>query len=320
MKKFLLSLFTFISFISQAQKYQPMDSTMVWNAYNLERVSSGFCCYVNHNSSYQFHGFVINNGNTWLKLYSSGIRTWVFCQNSCGFGTYDSYTNQFFGYVMNDSLNKKVYFRTTLTPNFTPGASELYYDFYNKNVGDSLLWSHPPSTPPNSGWFKILSIDSFLFAGNYHKRFEVINNVAFNQPRKVYVMEGIGSTLGPWNSVFTDFEAGSSLSCFSKPQQGVSVSSYTTFAYTPASGCGTINAIPNVELPVFSIHPNPASIQLSIEKKQYDNVCILDIFGKIVLEQNYYSPNISVQQLPTGLYFLKLRSGTTIYNSKFIKD
>jgi hypothetical protein len=69
-----------------------------------------------------------------------------------------------------------------------------------------------------------------------------------------------------------------------------------------------------------NIHPNPASTQLSIENVQYENLFVMDVFGKIVLEQNYYSPKISVQQLPMGLYFLKLRSGNTIYISKFIKE
>lgn len=76
----------------------------------------------------------------------------------------------------------------------------------------------------------------------------------------------------------------------------------------------------NSNVKKLKLSPNPTSTQLSIENIRYDNATVLDMFGKIVIEQNYHSQQISVQHLPKGLYFLRLRSDTTIYSSKFIKE
>jgi hypothetical protein len=317
MKKFLLSLFTLISFISQAQKYLPIDSTNIWLTQRQFRYSSSSCCYGYEYASFQFHDFVTNNGRKWLKLHQSAVYTNM-CQQCPSPFNYYNFTDVPIGYVFDDSLNKKVYFISTLPANFTPGNSELFYDYLNKNIGDSLVWKSLLTTVPATK-FKINSIDSILLAGKYHKRFNATNTTNFSQPRTIAVIEGIGSTLGPWNSVFTDFEANSELTCFSKPTQGYGVSNYTNFNAT-SSQCNTITTVPETELLVFSIHPNPTASQLLIENIQYDNLVVTDIFGKTVLEQNYYASKISVQHLPKGLYFLQLRSGNNVYASKFIKE
>jgi hypothetical protein len=70
----------------------------------------------------------------------------------------------------------------------------------------------------------------------------------------------------------------------------------------------------------LKLFPNPTSKELIIETMHYQSLVVTDIFGKIVLEQNYYSPKISVQHLPNGFYFLKLRSETDFYTIRFIKE
>jgi hypothetical protein len=94
----------------------------------------------------------------------------------------------------------------------------------------------------------------------------------------------------------------------------------TTFTVNGRGDYCTITDIEGNAQSNFLIFPNPTSTQLSIENIQYDNLVVTDIFGKIVLEQNYYASKISVQHLPKGLYFLQLRFGNNVYASKFIKE
>ncbi len=325
MKKYLLSCFVILYFgVSYSQKYRPVDSTTIWNTANYWRVGSNTCCYVHENASFFFKGYDSNNGNTWLRLYKTNLITPDPCYFQCTPNSPPpppAYGSAFVGYVMNDSLNKRVYFTTTITANYTPTANKIYYDFLNKNVGDSLTWGNTivnPGVPPK---FKILAIDSFSFAGKYHKRFKAIStNNTFTMPRTVYVIEGVGSTLGAWNSIFTDFEANSSLTCFSKPSNAVSVSNYTTFSAASNANCAIISSVPELKQTLFSIYPNPVHNSITINNANTSSVTIYDMFGKVVMEQNDVQGSVNVQSLPVGVYLLNVRSANKTYTSKFVKE
>ena len=320
MRKILFVSFSFLFFVvSYSQKYQPIDSTTVWNNHNYWRIASGTCCYVNEYSSFQFHGFVTNNGNTWLKLHKTGLYSRVACSTPCNEGTVPSnYTNAFVGYVMNDSLNKKVYFTPTLTANYTPTISNIVYDFANKTVGDSLKWrSIDVSFFQGSGKFQILAIDSFLFATKYHKRYKVVNNSLFTS-REIYVMEGMGSSLGAWNSYFSEFEQNSKLTCFTKPTDPISVPGYTTFI--PAStACGTLTALPELEQTLISVYPNPATNLITLENIETGILSIYDLSGKLIMKEEVKG-SINIRNLLPGIYFLKIISANKIYSSRFVKE
>ncbi|MBL7913041.1 MAG: T9SS type A sorting domain-containing protein [Bacteroidia bacterium] len=325
MRKILLACFTFLIFgVSYSQKYQPVDSTTVWNSQNYWRISSGTCCYVNEFASFQFHGFELNNGNTWLKLYESAAYSRVACSTPCNDGIVPgNFTNAFVGYVLNDSLNKKVYFTTTLTANYTPTTTNIVYDFLNKNVGDSLVWKSVTNSglPGGPTKFKILAIDSFLFATKYHKRFKVVNNSVLQlSSGVVYVVEGIGSTLGAWNSIFADFESKSELKCFSKPSDAVSITNYTTFATASAAACGTISALPEFKPAIISVYPNPVNNSITFENIEVNSLSIYDALGKLVMQRETVQGPLSVESLLPGIYFLKMRSNNTVYSSRFIKE
>jgi hypothetical protein len=327
MKKLLLSFFISLSFLGQAQKYQPMDSNMVWRDYyyfkNMNGGCPAYCEYEVINVSFQFHGYNLNNGITWLKIYKSEIHSWNPCQNTCTSANFSApnCTNKFLGYLWDDTLTKKVYFTNTLTANFVPTQTNVIYDFLNKNVGDSLTWGFinngNPAQSIGNYKFKILNIDSMLFANYYHKMYTVQNNSVLPYP--INVVEGIGSFRAVFSSIFSDFEYSSRLVCASKGLSGMAVTNPTAYT-TGASGCGTINAVPEIKEETFFIHPNPVSTHLSLENIPYENLVVIDIFGKIILEQNYYSPKILVQHLPSSIYFLKIRSENRTYTCKFIKE
>ncbi len=71
------------------------------------------------------------------------------------------------------------------------------------------------------------------------------------------------------------------------------------------------------------IYPNPSYslINLSLnERICIEKVTILDITGKVVLEQNENSSIINVEKLAKGVYILLAYAGDTKYQEKFIKE
>ncbi|MCO6495813.1 MAG: thiol protease/hemagglutinin PrtT [Bacteroidetes bacterium] len=77
---------------------------------------------------------------------------------------------------------------------------------------------------------------------------------------------------------------------------------------------------------LISIFPNPAKdllqIDLTKSTEQVSKIEIINIAGKIILTQNTFTDNnlvtISVQEIPDGMYFVKLYSQTGILTKKII--
>ncbi len=326
MKNIVFSFCSLFILVCHAQKYQPVDSSAIWNdTYSLKNMNSGCngpgCNYEVAKTSVHFKGYKTNNGKTWFKMYKSQIRSWAACQTPC-FSTnfsFPQYTNQFYGYVWDDTLTKKVYYTDTLPLNFTPTANNILYDYFNKNIGDSLWWKpigHPNTA--NIPKYLITSIDSVMINAKYHKRY-TINFTPYMPSYPLQVIEGIGSFRGAWNCMFSDFEQGSRLICVSFGTSGLSVSNYTSFTNT-AAGCGTLNATQEIETPIFSVYPNPATNKIEIKGIEINEILIFDVFGKLVLQNNSTEQIIDVNSLEKGIYFLKLRSGKSTYTSKFLKE
>jgi hypothetical protein len=327
MRKFIVLIFLVVNaFLVFAQKYQPVDSNMVWQYTNSIKISGNPLCIEEENASYQFHGFTINNGNIWYKLFKSATFKWAAVQYPCTFPiTSTNYTDVFLGYLLNDSITKKTYFTPSLNVNHVPSANEILFDFLNKNVGDSISFKYiTPMMPQNfpNIKFKITYKDSLLISGKYHKSYTVQTNTInawFTYQKPLKIIEGVGSTLGPFHPIFTNWEQWSKLKCFSKKQSSFLVTSDTSCIPT-SFFCGTINAVPNIELPVFSISPNPVSNILNITDLEPEQIRITDIFGKVVLEQNENASKVNVQALPPGLYMIRLSSRNRTFISKFIKE
>ena len=74
----------------------------------------------------------------------------------------------------------------------------------------------------------------------------------------------------------------------------------------------------------ISLYPNPAHdyVYLKLNNYRADNVVITDAAGQVVLQQNVLTDNneckLSVGNLPVGLYFIKVNSGTQSQTLKFI--
>jgi hypothetical protein len=72
------------------------------------------------------------------------------------------------------------------------------------------------------------------------------------------------------------------------------------------------------------MYPNPSSNFVTIEVTSLTNakLQVLDVTGKVLMNEslNNTTNSVSVQQLPTGLYFFKITSNEGTATSKIIKN
>lgn len=322
MKKIVvITIFIFSIHKIYPQKYRPVDSTTVWATEYTHKIDGS--CYVQENGKSYIKGYTLNNGNKWLKIYNSGTSNWhpfspiATCMN-LSYTMPGQYLNQAGGYILNDSLNKKVYFKYSLPLNYTPTNADVLYDFNNKIVGDTLYLPGPAPLK-----FKINTIDSVLFTGKYHKRFTAAF-VEFAIPNTLYSFtEGIGSSIHPFTPFINGMgEQYKKLLCFASSTQSISVTNHTIFAN------GTCNnfVMNNVEInnDEFNIYPNPASDKLSIVNVQFvserSDFELVNLIGQIKIKGQLKEGNadIDLQTLSEGIYFINFYKEGSIISSKKI--
>jgi hypothetical protein len=84
-----------------------------------------------------------------------------------------------------------------------------------------------------------------------------------------------------------------------------------------------VTGIASVQLPVFSVYPNPAQnqIRLDIENLQAYSVEFYNLSGQLVKSiNNVSSPEVNIADLSKGVYFIHLQSSTRVVVQKFVKD
>lgn len=308
MRKILLFLFSIFSFLAGAQKYRSIDTTLIWST---EEVGKNMAsCYVQSQCKYYLKGFELNNSNFWYKIYKSYSASGISFPACTTFVSGPPVLNSFYGYVFDDTLNKKIYFKYSLPPNYTPVTSDLTYDFNNKNVGDTI-YSFP--TWLSSYRFGINSTDSVLFSGKYHKRYltTIVPNHIFLTGKQITFTEGIGSSLGAFGYTINPMgEAWSYLLCFASPTQTMSITNHSV--YTNSGSCSNITLGMNEKgLTKGGVFPNPASNYFSIENRNNDSeeitYLVYNSLGQIQLSGTFSGQiKINTETLSSGIYFVKL--------------
>ena len=83
---------------------------------------------------------------------------------------------------------------------------------------------------------------------------------------------------------------------------------------------------PDTEKSILKIYPNPVrdvlNIDFQLSNKQYDQIEIIDINGKVVFSKqiNSCTNSISVSTFPKGMYLCRLQNSTLTTSIKFIKQ
>jgi hypothetical protein len=73
----------------------------------------------------------------------------------------------------------------------------------------------------------------------------------------------------------------------------------------------------------FIVYPNPAKDFIKIEKNNnllIDEFIVIDIYGKVVINQKNLNDKLNIQQLPNGIYLLQIICQNRKFNYKFIKE
>ena len=90
-------------------------------------------------------------------------------------------------------------------------------------------------------------------------------------------------------------------------------------------GNSTNTAVVKMEtmLTIFTIYPNPTKSILSIEtsnNNMIDKVVVVDLLGKVILDETPVHNQINVEQFTSGTYILQVYSGEEMFVTKFIKE
>lgn len=92
-----------------------------------------------------------------------------------------------------------------------------------------------------------------------------------------------------------------------------------------SAALNTALAVSSVSKDVFTVYPNPASAQFSIQlptTAQEASISIYTSVGQLVQKStvNATDTSISIEQLPVGIYMYQIRSGANLQSGKLIKN
>ncbi len=113
-----------------------------------------------------------------------------------------------------------------------------------------------------------------------------------------------------------------SVSSGNVPVTSVSSSLVDTVFSIDEDTCNPTASTEEFEVQQIKVYPNPSQGQIFIESEPIANIKIHSISGKLMKEFNSYnhSSGISIDDLPTGIYFMSLQTnGNRVYSIKIIK-
>lgn len=285
MKFRLLFLFITGSFFLKGQTsvYHPMpDSNAVWN-FHCSQTCLGI---TDEYYSITVPSDTVVKGNSYHKLYVAYVMASpTLCViNNAGYK----------GAYRDDTLMKKVFYVPS-----SDTTEYLLYDF-NLQVGDSVRGYLQSCCGPLD---KVISIDSILIGGIYHKRWYVNNNYG------IYFIEGIGSTYGlikpSLGSADGPFYY---LDCFQR-------NGHWQYPDSTAS-CDQITLMNSVnnDAAQINIFPNPASNKIRLNTEA--ELKLYDIAGHEIL--NAKEKEIDVSNLEAGIYFVFVKTTLGASTQKII--
>jgi hypothetical protein len=274
-------------------------------------------CLARYYFQYYAAGDTLIESNIHKKIYCPYV---IFDSISCATSTYYFVppSKGYVGALRDDSINNRAFF---VLPNTTNDS--LLYD-YNLNVGDTMK-GYITQYPYGISHLVVLSVDSVLINGQYRKRWNFAPD-SNPQHDSTYIIEGIRSSSGliePLNTYAVDLTL-RYLVCITD-----SKGTLFTSGYNSAYGCNLITVgikeISN-ENDLISIFPNPAISEIQVIGNQ-STVISIDIYnmlGEMVfparITDNRSPITINVSALPSGMYFLEIKSEKGVTVKKFIKE
>jgi Secretion system C-terminal sorting domain len=288
-KLFFLTCIIIIPMLGISQKYIPFDlSNDEWNCgYSSKGGFFDFYTtnYVKEFVKYYCQGDTLINDTLYKKLYYKG-----YVQSDMSPAEFPNRRiSGYFGAIRNDSVNKRVWLNNSI-------HYGILYDF-NLKIGDPFTYSCSEHDAT------INSIDSALYCGKYHKRFNYKDAQNINRN----IIEGIGSDDGliPNNCLTSS----SYLICFSEKNSA-------------CDSCKTPMAIKEIPVDNLIVYPNPTSNSIIISSESMlISIEITDLTGRLIYNNCHVLSNqIQIQLQTNGIYILKVRTQEETYVRKLIKE
>ncbi len=109
-----------------------------------------------------------------------------------------------------------------------------------------------------------------------------------------------------------EFESNVIFKCYSEQ---------TGFNFKLVDDCNKVG-VKNVEQTIFEIYPNPVTNFLYIKnsKTPIESISIYNVFGALVYHKNQIESAIDLHNIPTGIYFIEVKSNSEFYKQKIIKE
>ncbi len=108
------------------------------------------------------------------------------------------------------------------------------------------------------------------------------------------------------------FEGGTNFKCYTEPNG---------FNFKLVNDCNKVG-VKNIGQTFFEIYPNPVTNFLYIKnpKTPIESISIYNLLGVLVYNKSYYESAIDLQNIPSGVYFIEVKSNNEFYRKRIIKE
>jgi len=332
----LLALFSLFASTLSGQVYTPLDLSegATWSHTECGYKPDWGAVY-----KFKIYGDTVVNDNIYKKIYYQYRRGEAICAN-CDF-TFNRDSASLFAFIRQIIPKKKIYF-------IYPGHSDkewLGYDFDITSVGQtvagfSLIFTTEPEAPTVSIYvyqLEVDEIDSICVDGTYRRRyFYGAGNGGNIYHLPEHWVEGVGSTHGLLVQGFGGPDWEHSLYCFHNKEGSVYYDTAaildcvlsSSLSCSEGTPCSPITGL-EITDPADPIHvyPNPVKDQLIVECKIPDSKLELTFFnrmGQKVCTKLLIHPDevsvVSLNDLPSGFYYVTIQAGDFYTGKKIIKE
>jgi len=244
---------------------------------------------------YYSNGDTIINDTSYKKIYYRDLQI---TENGPPFQATGIYS--LFGFVRDDSINKKVYTRVLNTSNDCPANEDyLLFDF-NLQIGDTARFCIRPT------FYNFIVQDIYTTGefGFYTK--------AFMDSEGDQLYEGIGSNYGLFEQMLAPFK---------KNNEKYILHTFLYY-YCRESPCSLlVSSTLFTESSVINFSPNPAKTSISLigdKKREINSVRIYNQLGQVQLRILGRTEIIDVSKLKKGIYFVELASNENSIIKKLV--
>jgi hypothetical protein len=311
----LIFLFGFYLITAKSQDYHPMLSdSCEWYI--------SFCSEGCWTRIFSTRGDTTFNNKKYFKYFLQ----WTHIKNSI----------EHIGYLHEDTLAKKIYYRHSNCNGRLDTSDFLYYDF-NLDAGDSILLGKPPEEPCHNydifdtlGWYQIDTVLSISILIGERKIFYLhrIKEIEWDRDNYLIWIEGIGLANSFYNKIDLEYMGDPWLNCFFRGDNNEYKWTGTSWHYPQGeTPCDLIiEGLPKKSMDEFSINYLKNINTILIARNYQFNskliyISIYDINGKEIRANSTYDDliKINISDFKQGLYIIEVINDNKRFINKIVK-